>query len=247
MYQLIPHAFECLQSLCEGWINEQERYYYFNRRHQEIKPCGRLCEWREEVRVTVCLCVCMCIHLHVSVNVCMYICRRVSLCVRLYETGEGQSWYTKTGDWGVDQRRKRKDIHVCILTHLRESLCDFVRVCASDCLWSQRKRDLYFRAYALFSRTHTSTGLNISIMNCDYTLLGTDREESYLFIYFTKHTHSKAQANVHYLSSNITAWPLVAHPCDWNHHAGAPKLWPPWKWTWSLNLSPATPPSHMVR
>lgn len=217
-----------VQSLCRGWMNEQERYYYFKRRHQEIKPCGRLCEWREEVRVTVYVCVRVCqvpffflSYMHMSICMCLNVCMYAGVCppcVCHYMKWERRN-ETKTGDWEVDQSRKGKEIHVCVLTHLRESLCDFARMCAS--LWSQKKRDLYFRAYTLFSRTHTSTGLNISIMNCDYTLVGREREEFHLFLYFTKHTHAQQSTNQCALfmeednSLTITGIPLWLNSSCW--------------------------------
>lgn len=132
---------KCLWS----WINEQERYYYFNRRHQEIKPCGRLCEWREEVND----CICVRTSARVTcVSACTYICKCRSLVVQLHEMGKVKK--QKTEIWELDQRGKGRKFHVCILTHLRVLVC----ICANDWLWSQKKRGLYFRAYALFSRTH---------------------------------------------------------------------------------------------
>lgn len=183
-------CFWVLQSVCEGWINEQERYYYFNRRHQEIKPCGRLCEWREEVRV--------CMFVYVGAH--MYICRCVPLCATIWDGGRKELIYKnrRLRSWSKQKRERNSCMHIDTLA---ESLCDFVCACASDCLWSQKKRDLYFRAYALFSRTHTSTGLNISIINCDYALLGS-------FIYsFTLQSRAKHKPAFIVLGSKTTVWP----------------------------------------
>lgn len=114
------------------------------------------------------------VHLHVSVNVC--IC---SVCVAKCEKGTKKRGLSS---WS----KKKRGVHVCILTHLRGSLCDFVYMCASDFLWSQKKRDLYFRTYALFSRKHTFRGLNTCKMNSNSSLLGRD---FCLFVHLTKHMH----------------------------------------------------------
>lgn len=62
---------------------------------------------------------------------------------------------------------ENRKIHVCLLTHLQSLECDFMCMRASNCLWSQRKRDLNFRAHALLSRASSRAGLNVFIMNHD--------------------------------------------------------------------------------
>ncbi len=146
IHQLIPYAFDCLWSVSEGCINEQERYYYFNRRHQEIKPCGRLCEWREEVRVTVYVCACLstCFFSLVcaqkstpaSVNVCTYKRKCVSLCICVcdYIKQEKDKKKQKYEIEKLIKEEEGKNFFVCILTHLRASWCDFACVCVCVCV-----------------------------------------------------------------------------------------------------------------
>lgn len=165
-------------------------------------------------------------------------CVCVSLCVWLY----GRKNETKTGEWEVDQRTKEKEIHVCILT--RESACVILCACVPVIVFEVRRKETCISVPMLYSAGHTHMNcINTSKMNCNSTLLGREGEEFYLFIYFYK-----AQSTLHHkltyvvLCSNMTTSPLLTYPCDWIHHADTPKLWPLWKWTWSFNLSPVTPP-----
>ncbi len=137
IHQLIPYAFECLQSLSEGWINEQERYYYFNRRHQEIKPCGRLCEWREEVSLTVRLCVCMCTSAHVCECVHAYMQVCVLVCVTIWNRGREELIYKnrRLRNWS----KKKKERHSCM--HIDTLARVLVWFCASVCQWLSLKSE----------------------------------------------------------------------------------------------------------
>lgn len=160
-HQLTPSAFECLRSVCEGWINEQERYYYFNGRHQEIEPCGRLCEWREEVGATVyayvraCLSegffFCMCAW-HTSARVWEFVHAYMQVCVRLYETGEGRKQKQEIEQLIKDKKGKK---FMYAYWHTCESACVILRVCVPVVVFEVRRKETCISTLMLYSVGHT--------------------------------------------------------------------------------------------
>lgn len=133
-------------------------------------------------------------HLHISVHVSELEDAGVFPCVCVCDYMAERMKQKQKKKLIKDEKQKRN--HVWILTYLREALCDSECMCSSDCLWSQKKRDLCFRSHAFFSRTHTSTGLNTSKMNWNSPLLGREGGRLvliYAFIYFPKLMHSTPQ------------------------------------------------------
>lgn len=147
-------------------------------------------------------------HLHISAHVSELegagVCPCVCVCDYMAERMKQKPMKEKLIK---DEKQKRN--HVWILTYLREALCDSERMCSSDCLWSQKKRDLCFRSHALFSRTHTSTGLNTSKMNWNSPLLGRWGWEACinLCIYLFSKAHAQHTTNLHMLFCAAT-WQL---------------------------------------
>lgn len=153
---------------------------------------------------------------------CIWVC-----CV--CEIGGGKSDLEKTRGLRSWSKKKRdRKIHVCLLTHLQRFLCEFMCMLASNCLWSQRKRDLNFRGYALLSRTHTCTGLNIFIMNHDSNAGVKERRHILFKSLLLKVALNKLMLPVCEATQKL----------DYNQHLLAPILCPLWKWTWASDLSP---------
>lgn len=109
-------------------------------------------------------------------NESMCLCVCIFACVWLYET------------WEKLIKEEKKERNSCLHTDtLVRSLVWFVLVCASDCLWSRKKRDLF--PCLCFIQRDTHIHINRSIMNCVYSLLSRERRKFYLLIYFKKGSH----------------------------------------------------------
>ena len=138
------------KSILEGWRNEQDivillslYLFYYNKKCKT----GQVL-WVKRDRESYYMCVSeevffFC-YLHVSLNVCMHVCMLMSLCVWQYETEQGKGDIQKQEIVKLIKEEKGKKFMNAGFVALRES----------DFLWSQKKIDLYFCAYALLSRTH---------------------------------------------------------------------------------------------
>lgn len=118
---------------------------------------------------------CVCVRAFVKVILFIFVCAHVYICMHWWMraciyTGvcpcACMCDYMKWGKEITDIQKQEIELikeengkkfmyaywHSCKSPCVCHFLC--VCVCASDCLWSQEKRDLYFRAYALFRGTH---------------------------------------------------------------------------------------------
>lgn len=68
-------------------------------------------------------------------------------------------------------------MHIDTLARVLVCVIFYVCVCALVIVFEVRKKETCISVPMLYSEGHTSTGLNISIINCD-------KEEFYFFIYF---------------------------------------------------------------
>ena len=194
--------------------------------------------------VCVCVCVCVCRKWFFSGVRIMYICMRLwiractNACVNRWGKEENKNRGLRS--WS----KKKKEGNSCMRIDTLARVWFRARACVYVCQWlslkSEEKRLVFPRLCFIQQDTHIHGPERIPR---ELWLHSSGRKGglsfNHLFLWSICTAKHDLMKTVCGATRQLDRYSHA--PCDWIHHAGAPKLWPLWKWTWSVNLSPVTP------